>query len=197
MNIFFLTPLSKIARQFYFAKGKILNGVMIFIVATLLKNQSCPLPTNQKNGSVPEPTVFCRAKKPTAVAGRFANAGARAEQNFQPLVSFMLSKKQRVSRKLFESAYRTSWTFSSPFFVLKAAPAQSSKFAFSVSAKVCPKAVDRNKLRRRGYAAARNLLPQIKTPAIYLFITKKGAEKLNFQKFQEAIKNILQKAGVV
>ena len=115
------------------------------------------------------------------------------------LVSFMLSKKQRVSRKLFEVAYRASQTFVSPFFVLKISPAKSgtSRFAFSVSAKICPKAVDRNKLRRRGYAAARNLLPEIKIPTICLFIIKKGAEKLNFQKLQEEIKSILRKAGVL
>ena len=109
----------------------------------------------------------------------------------------MLPKKQRVSRKLFEVVYRASGTFSSPFFVLKVALAPESRFAFSVSVKICPEAVDRNKLRRRGYSAARNLLLQIKTPAIFLFIVRKGAEKLNFKKLQEEIKNILQKAGVV
>ncbi len=109
----------------------------------------------------------------------------------------MLPKKQRVSRKLFELAYRTSRTFSSPVFVLKISSAQENRFAFSVSAKICPKAVDRNKLRRRGYAAAANLYSQIKTPAIYLFIIKKGADKLSFQKLQEEIKNILQKAGIL
>ncbi|MEK7107933.1 MAG: ribonuclease P protein component [Patescibacteria group bacterium] len=116
----------------------------------------------------------------------------------------MLPKKQRVSRKLFEVVYRASGTFSSPFFVLKTKEAQentafggASRFAFSVSAKICPKAVDRNRLRRRGYAAARNLLPQIKTPTICLFIIKKGAEKLNFQKLQAEIKNILRKAEII
>ncbi|MFA6273230.1 MAG: ribonuclease P protein component [Candidatus Paceibacterota bacterium] len=109
----------------------------------------------------------------------------------------MLPKKQRVSRKLFEAVFRSAATVSSPFFVLKVKKAQVSKFAFSVSAKICPKAVDRNKLRRRGYAAARNLLLQIKTPTICLFIIKKGAEKLTFQKLQEEIKNILQKAGIL
>ncbi|HEY4496187.1 MAG TPA: ribonuclease P protein component [Candidatus Paceibacterota bacterium] len=116
----------------------------------------------------------------------------------------MLSKKQRVSRKLFETAYRASRTFSSPFFVLKVilvkesfAKGGANRFAFSVSVKICPKAVDRNKLRRQGYSAIENLLPQIKTPAICLFIIKKGAEKLNFQKLQEEIKSILQKAKVL
>lgn len=109
----------------------------------------------------------------------------------------MLPKKQRVSRKLFEVVYRASGTFSSPFFVLKVALAPESRFAFSVSVKICPEAVDRNKLRRRGYAAARNLLPQIKTPTICLFIIKKGAEKLNFQKLQAEIKNILRKAEII
>lgn len=104
---------------------------------------------------------------------------------------FMLPKKQRVSRKLFEAVFRSAATISSSFFVLKVKEASESKFAFSVSAKICPKAVDRNKLRRRGYAAARNLLPQIKTPTIFLFIAKKGAEKLSFQKLQEEIKRVL------
>jgi len=109
----------------------------------------------------------------------------------------MLPKRQRVSRKLFEAVFRSATTFSSPFFVLKVKKEEESRFAFSVSAKICPKAVDRNKLRRRGYAAAQNLLPQIKISAICLFIIKKGAEKLNFQKLQEEIKNILQKSGVL
>jgi len=109
----------------------------------------------------------------------------------------MLPKRQRVSRKLFEAVFRSATTFSSPFFVLKVKKEEASRFAFSVSAKICPKAVDRNKLRRRGYAAAQNLLPQIKTPAICLFIIKKGAEKLTFQKLQEEIKNILQKSGIL
>ena len=109
----------------------------------------------------------------------------------------MLPKKQRVSRKLFETVFRSAATISSPFFVLKIKEAKENRFAFSVSAKICPEAVDRNKLRRRGYAAAQNLLPQIKKLAVFLFIVKKGAEKLNFQKLQEEIKNVLHKSGVV
>ncbi|OHA25866.1 MAG: ribonuclease P protein component [Candidatus Taylorbacteria bacterium RIFCSPHIGHO2_02_FULL_44_36] len=119
------------------------------------------------------------------------------KKTFNLAVVFMLPKKQRVSRKLFEAVFRSATTFSSPFFVLKIKKEEASRFAFSVSVKICPKAVDRNKLRRRGYAAARNLLPEIKIPTICLFIIKKGAEKLTFQKLQEEIKNILQKAGIV
>ena len=55
----------------------------------------------------------------------------------------MLSKKQRVSRKLFETAYRASRTFSSPFFVLKVilvkesfAKGGANRFAFSVAHKI-------------------------------------------------------------
>ena len=111
----------------------------------------------------------------------------------------MLPKSQRVSRKLFETAYRASVAFSSPFFVLKISPAsnEASRFAFSVSTKICPKAVARNKFRRRGYAAAENLYRRIKTPVVCLFIAKKGVEKLNFPKLQSEIENLLKKVGIV
>lgn len=73
---------------------------------------------------------------------------------------------------------------------------KSSRFAFSVSKKVSNKAVVRNKLRRRGYEAVGELISQVKSGFLAVFVLKKGAEKLKFEEYKKEIKGLLIKSGL-
>ena len=69
------------------------------------------------------------------------------------------------------------------------------RFAFVVSKKIAPNAVDRNKLRRRGYSATRQFLPLHK-PIIGAFFFKKEAKGAKFPAMKNEIEGLLKRAGV-
>ena len=78
----------------------------------------------------------------------------------------MLSKKHRLPRELFDKVLEKGRFFRSPNLTLKVLPAPDgiSRFSFVTSGKVSKKATERNLLRRRGYAAATQLLSRLKSP---------------------------------
>ena len=68
-----------------------------------------------------------------------------------------------------------------------------SRFAFSVSKKVCKKAVDRNRLRRQGYSVVSKYLKQINPGYFYIFTFKKGSYPIPFSELEKEIcANILK-----
>ncbi len=95
----------------------------------------------------------------------------------------MLPKKQRIERKFFDQILKNGKRFNSPSFTLYVAKISTettdlgSRFSFSASKKVAKQAVDRNKLRRRGYSVINRNIDKIKTGNFYFFSYKKGFEK--------------------
>lgn len=73
----------------------------------------------------------------------------------------------------------------------------SPKISFVVSAKVARKAVDRNKLKRRGYIIVRALLKNIKQNYFFAFFFKKDSTTLLFEEIKKEIIFLLRRADVL
>jgi len=108
----------------------------------------------------------------------------------------MLPKNRRIARKDFLYVLQNGKRWNSPILLLNIAKMSkdgiNSQFAFSVSKKVAKLAVDRNKLRRRGYSIIEKKIDGIKTGYFFLFSYKKGAEKLKYQKIEEEVVRLLE-----
>ena len=69
-----------------------------------------------------------------------------------------------------------------------------SRFAFVVSKKIAPNAVDRNKLRRRGYSTVRTFFP-LKKSITGAFFYKKDAVNAKLPEIKKEIEGLLKRAG--
>jgi ribonuclease P protein component len=83
----------------------------------------------------------------------------------------MLPKESRIPRKMFPLFTHGAKVFKNNLFLLRLVPntEQNSRFCFSVSKKIAKSAVVRNRLRRAGYRALKEYLPQIKPQVLALF----------------------------
>lgn len=93
----------------------------------------------------------------------------------------MLKKANRIqNQSLLDKLGREGNSFKTSNFVFKHLPSNlpDSKFAISVSKKVSPKAVDRNRVRRQVNESLRSHYSKIKTPIVCLVIQKKGSSHL-------------------
>ncbi len=115
----------------------------------------------------------------------------------------MLPKKRRIPRENFSYILSKGLRFNSPKLLLHVSKEQdlelqnNSKIAFSVSKKVCPKAVDRNKYRRRGYSAVATLIDRIKDGYFLFFSFKKGSVPVKQEALLNDIERLLSDAGVI
>lgn len=109
----------------------------------------------------------------------------------------MMPKKRRVSRRGFEKVLSMGRTYHSSHFSIRIYEADKGKFATVVSKKVALRAVDRNKLRRRVYAALQSLiLDPTASPTIVVF-AKKGASALRFKDIVAEIWLIIEKNSAI
>jgi ribonuclease P protein component len=110
----------------------------------------------------------------------------------------MLPKKRRISRKEIDKVLKSGQRLNSPHLLLYLSKTglNYSKFSFSVSKKVCQKAVDRNKYRRRGYSI---ISKAGKTQAGFagLFVFKKGSSGLSFDTIEKEVLGLLCDSGVL
>jgi ribonuclease P protein component len=111
----------------------------------------------------------------------------------------MLPQKLRIRKAEAREAFMHGTTITSPSFLLKIqkTPGKSTRFAVSVSKKVAPTAVLRNRTRRRVYSVICTLLPGVKPGFIAAISVKKGGETLNSAQIATEIKGILSRAGVL
>lgn len=72
-----------------------------------------------------------------------------------------------------------------------------SRFGFSVGLKVSPKAVVRNKTRRRLREVVRLLTPKIKPGYDIVVVASPEAKDKDYQTIKETVAIILQKAGLL
>lgn len=108
----------------------------------------------------------------------------------------MLKKAKRIKKSLFSKAYQTGRVFSSPNMTIRVSPIipnEDSKFSFVVSKAVAKSAVDRNLLRRRGYASLSGMsnLPEKGSANIFFF--KKGAKNLSYKALSGEILELLNR----
>ena len=71
------------------------------------------------------------------------------------------------------------------------------QFALVVSRKVAIRAVDRNRLKRRGRAIVQELLPQLKDNYACLLFFKKPATALTYQELKNTIREIFARASII
>ncbi len=89
----------------------------------------------------------------------------------------MLPKSRRISREEFSSILKAGKRYASSHFTLyvaqnKANLKKPSQFSFSVSKKIAKSAVERNRLRRRGYSAIKGLVKEVKHGYLLMFSFK-------------------------
>ena len=112
----------------------------------------------------------------------------------------MLSKNRRIPRGEFSKIFSDSKRYNSDnllLYIAKTNKSGPSKFSFSVSKKVCKKAVDRNKYRRRGYAIITKRINQIEPGYLCFFSLKNFSGGATFKILEEQITDLLRKASVI
>lgn len=119
------------------------------------------------------------------------------------ITNLMLPKKRRIPRKEFAHVFLGGKRINSPGLLLCVAPLNSgkkeeaSRFSFSVSKKVYPRAVDRNKYRRRGYSVVSENTNQIKPGHYFLFSFKKTPNPPSFHELEGEIRGLLSRSGML
>jgi ribonuclease P protein component len=104
----------------------------------------------------------------------------------------MLSKKDRVPRRLFKDILRKGTSVHSAHLSLRFAHGPNrARVAVSISKKVAKSAVARNTFRRRAYSALRPRLAGLKN-GLYLFAAKPGADKLRGEKLSTELGTLLK-----
>lgn len=112
----------------------------------------------------------------------------------------MLPKNRRIPRKDFKYILTNNKRYVGESLLLYMATIPESnkqretKVSFSVSKKVCSKAVDRNRNRRRGYSVVSEHIKQIKLGYFLFFTFKKNPEYVVLKK---EINQLLYNAGMV
>ena len=112
----------------------------------------------------------------------------------------MLKKSNRIqNQRLIQKLGRDGQSYKTRHFVFRFLPSDlsDSKFAISISKKVSPKAVHRNKLKRQIAESLRNRIKTFKDAIVCLIIQKKGTpEKLDYSiidtEIQEFINHLLK-----
>lgn len=111
----------------------------------------------------------------------------------------MLPKKNRVPRKEFRNLFEAGKAYHSANLALRIkenADQAGARFAFSVSKKVAKGAAERNRLRRRGYSALRELLPAVRPSHSGVFSFKRPFSA-TFGRLKDEIRELLARAGAM
>ena len=108
----------------------------------------------------------------------------------------MLPKSKRLTTEEIESL-RSGKSVFGTLISMRAIKSDTLKFAVSVSKKVAPLAVDRNRLRRKVYSALPSLIHEIKLPAFIMFMPKKEILTAPMDALSSEIGVLLKKAGFI
>jgi ribonuclease P protein component len=103
----------------------------------------------------------------------------------------MLPKKKRITKELFADIIKKGRVVHGSLFLFRYIKKENPHYAFVAPKAVAKSAVERNRLRRRGYAALR--LCTIK-PIAGIFFYKKIAPKASFVEIKKDIDSILNKS---
>lgn len=111
----------------------------------------------------------------------------------------MLPRKQRIPKAAAREVFMRGNTLSSPHFLVKVLPSdqKETRFAVSVSKKVAPTAVLRNRTRRRTYSVLRNYISKAKTGLNIAFVAKNGAPALKGDVLTKEIESALVRANLI
>ncbi len=105
----------------------------------------------------------------------------------------MFSKKKRVTKELFQAIMKQGRTLSGSLFVFRYIKQSNPAFAFVSPKSAFKQAVDRNRMRRIGYASLRSF-PVSNSAGIFFY--KKGTKKATSAEIKDDIRVILEKARI-
>lgn len=114
----------------------------------------------------------------------------------------MLPKNRRIERKFFNQTTNSGKRYNSESLVLYVTKISQengtspSRFAFSASKKISKLAVDRNKLRRRGYSVILRIINRIK-PGYFCFFSYKKGYNTDFKMLEDEIVGLLSSMGMI
>ncbi len=109
----------------------------------------------------------------------------------------MLSKHRRVTKSLFDTVLKEGKTTHGNLLYLRYMPKSLdlySHFAFVAPKSVAKLAVDRNKLRRKGYSI---LYPLNTTNSVGVFFFKKEAKNVSSMDISSDVISLLKKANLL
>lgn len=110
----------------------------------------------------------------------------------------MLPKSRRISQAQAKEVFTRGRSSHSPSFTVKTVGTQGdTRFAISISKKVLPSAVDRNRLRRRIYSAIAKLIPNIRKGFLVGFLVKSEARNMSFADLSVETESSLRRAGIL
>lgn len=113
----------------------------------------------------------------------------------------MFKKNQRISRVAFTEVALHGREYHSSYFTLRTIlDPKLTRFhiSFVISKKTASMAVERNSLRKRGYAIVRSLLNfKVSRPFIGVFFVKKKAIKLSTRLYRREIEILLKRARIL
>jgi len=103
----------------------------------------------------------------------------------------MLKKKQRLTKKMFDHVFSTGVRKHSPTIQLIHVPGEIFYGAAVVGKKVHKKAVDRNKLRRRMYAALYRVYKEESLTGTYILVAKSPIKEVSTKDLIDELKQVL------
>ncbi len=108
----------------------------------------------------------------------------------------MLPRKRRLNREFIKKIIKQGKAVRGRGISLKylIVPGRPSAFSFVVSGKSVKKAVDRNKLKRRGRAIVFKLFPRLKEGASGLIFFNKSSQNMNFPGLGKEIADLFKRA---
>ncbi|RJQ32814.1 ribonuclease P protein component [Candidatus Parcubacteria bacterium] len=118
----------------------------------------------------------------------------------------MLSRQNRIGRKLFLAVLKKGKNFSSENIYIKIADRgklnggealPSPGFAFVVSAKVAKKATERNKLKRQARAITKNVLKSVGRDVYALVFFKPSIKGKKYGEIKVELENLYKKAKII
>jgi ribonuclease P protein component len=111
----------------------------------------------------------------------------------------MSLKEWRLKEKEFERVLKKGKSFKEDSLILKVLKNFNKKkrVGFLITKKVVPKAVWRNKIKRRLRELMRREIEKIKEGLDLVFITLPGVEKKDFNQLANAFKKIILKAKIL
>ena len=108
----------------------------------------------------------------------------------------MLKKAERLTVSDIEALSQGKSVFGT-LFSLRFTPGPKTGFAIAVSKKVAPLAVDRNRVRRRGYAALEKIKKSVKIPVYAMLMPKKEFITASFTDIVHEVEVVFKKAGLL
>lgn len=109
----------------------------------------------------------------------------------------MISSPQRLTTAIFKDIFLTGKSFHSTSFIVRAKKngVKKSRFGVSVTKKVSPTAVGRNKITRRIYTALRSI--PLSSPVHAIFIVNKSAISMTPKEFEVELREVFGKMGLL